>query len=68
MSKASGTSQTPKRFQGRCAGCGREVRADRKGHLWATAPNDGSPLWCYDPAIPFTERGPFKAHAAGVSP
>ena len=42
----------------RCAYCGDEVKADRMGHLWATDPNDGQPLWC-DPA-------PDKRHALEV--
>jgi hypothetical protein len=58
------TRVTSKTAKTQCTGCGREVQADRKGHLWATDRNDGSPLWCYDPAIPFTERGPFRAHGA----
>jgi hypothetical protein len=45
---------------GCCAYCGDEVKADRKGYLWATDPNDGQPLWC-DPS-------PDRRHALEARP
>jgi hypothetical protein len=50
-----------RRPAGNCLDCGREVRADRKGALWTTDPNDGLPLWCYSPALPLGDR-PSKDH------
>lgn len=42
-----------------CVYCGKEVRPDRKGYLWATDPNDGHPIWC--------ETAPGKRHALEAS-